>query len=168
MRQFFVLDLYVLRHIASKQAPSTSSAGHSTIRPCGDDAVPHTDSSAWQKLKHLIQTLKLFVWPLQTVLLYSNTVPRSIWPSQCRAAASVRKVISNAKSRRSDTRLHWHGLRGGEDGGESTNININVLVLFLFFDALYSELLLRVSLLPFLLSNHIMQLPNKNKQTAFF
>lgn len=78
MRQFFVVDLYVLLQIASKQPASTSSAGHSTMRPCGDAAVPHTDSSAGQKLKHLIQTLKLFVWPLQTALLYANMVPRSI------------------------------------------------------------------------------------------
>lgn len=53
MRQFFVLDLYILLHITSKQPASTSSAGHSTMRPCGDAAVPHTDSSAGQKLKHL-------------------------------------------------------------------------------------------------------------------
>lgn len=113
MCQFFVLDLCVLLHIASKQPASISSAGHSTMRPCGDAAVPHTDSSAGQKLKHLIPTLKLFVWPLQTALLYANMAPRGIWPSQCRAVASVRKVISNAKSRRSDTRLRWHRLRGG-------------------------------------------------------
>lgn len=39
MGQFFVLDLYVLLHIASN-IPSTSSARHSTMRPCGDAAVP--------------------------------------------------------------------------------------------------------------------------------
>lgn len=67
----------------------------------------------WAEIKHLNQTLKLFVCTSQTALLYANWVPRSIWPSQCRAVASVRKVISNAKSRRSDTRLRWHRLRGG-------------------------------------------------------
>ncbi len=36
---FFVLDLYVLLHIASK-TPSTSCAEHSTIRTGGLTAVP--------------------------------------------------------------------------------------------------------------------------------
>lgn len=43
--------------------------------------------------------------------LYANVEHRSIWPIQCRAVASVRKIISNAKSWCSDTLVHGHRLK---------------------------------------------------------
>lgn len=46
---FFVLDLYVLLHIASKTA-STSPAEHSTMRTGGQTAVPHRFLS-WAEIK---------------------------------------------------------------------------------------------------------------------
>lgn len=52
-------------------------------------------------------------------LLYANSAPRSIWPLQCRALASVREIISNAKSWCSDTLVHR--LKRG-----SANVNVNV------------------------------------------
>lgn len=51
---------------------------------------------------------------------------------QCRAVASVRKVISNAKSRRSDTRLHRHRLGGGV-GGQLMSTYFFVVVVIVCF-----------------------------------
>lgn len=68
--------------------------------------------------------------------LYANVEHRSIWPIQCRAVASVRKIISNAKSWCSDALVHGHRLKK-----KSTNGRVNV-----FLDLLSSKLQQTVSL----------------------
>lgn len=57
---FFVEDLYVILHIASKT--SSTSCAEQRSEGTMTDHSPHTDSSAGHKLKRLIWTLKLFVW----------------------------------------------------------------------------------------------------------
>lgn len=65
-------------------------------------------------------------------LLYVNEVDRGIWSVQCRAVASVREIISNAKSWCSDALVQGYRLKGGDDYGPVLQLKVSSFHLLLY------------------------------------